>query len=566
MRNSVFSFTSATFFSTKKFIQTGHLTMSLGDYGMESYLKYYVVLFIVFVNCAICYTEMPYPAEAPLMGINYGTQGDDLPTPELALHAIESMKLGRVKIFSPDPEILSKLTNSGMEVVVTIPTNDIPGIAASQDTADAWVKQNILNYWPTTNFVTILVGNEIFSYPDLQSTWTQLVPAMQNLNTSLHNNDVFNSKSIKISTAAAVDILATSYPPSSGAFRDDIADSVMIPLLKFLSATNSYLYMNVYPFLAYASSGGNITLDYALFGNVTVVEDSGLKYTNLFDAQLDAVNAAMARVGYGDVRIAVGETGWPTQGDANQIGASIENAATYNSRLVAKILDTKNFGTPLRPSVFIPTFIFALFNENQKPGALSERNWGLLYPNLTSVYPIDFTPKPQGNQSLPPTPPPSNPNYPIPPVAAPSSQIYATSRRAAPSSDNYAMSPTTSSYDISPSGAPAMRLAPPGPVPSTSPAYGIWCVSNTAADPTSLEAALNYACAAIDCSAIELSQRCYAPNTMASHASWAFNSYWQEYKSVGGTCDFGGAAVLTNIDPSETHSPPIYSLLCFTFV
>ena len=535
--------------------------MSVGFCGMESYLKCSVVLFMVFINCALCYTEMPYPAEVPLMGVNYGTQGDDLPTPELALHAIESMKLGRVKIFNPDPAILSKLTNSGMEVVVTIPTNDIPGIAASQDTADAWVKQNILNYWPTTNFVTILVGNEIFSYPDLQSTWTQLVPAMQKLNTSLHNNDVFNSKSIKISTAAAVDILATSYPPSSGAFRDDIADSVMTPLLEFLSATNSYLYMNVYPFLAYASSGGNITLDYALFGNVTIVEDSDLKYTNLFDAQLDAVNAAMARVGYGDVRIAVGETGWPTQGDANQIGASIENAATYNTRLVAKILDTKNFGTPRRPGVFIPTFIFALFNENQKPGALSERNWGLLYPNLTSVYPIDFTAKGQGNQYLPPSSSPSSPNHPISPIAALSIQNYATPPSAAPSSENNAMSPTRSSYDISPSVAPAMRLAAPGPVSTSSPGDGIWCVSNTAADPTSLEAALNYACSAIECWAIEVNQRCYAPNTMESHASWAFNSCWQEYKNVGGTCDFGGAAVLTNIDPSKTHSPPMY---CFT--
>lgn len=530
---------------------------------MEFYLKCYVVLFIVFINYAICYTEMPYPAEVPTMGINYGTLGDDLPTPELALHAIESMKLGRVKIFNPDPAILSKLSNSGMEVVVTIPTNDIPGIAGSQDTADTWVKQNILNYWPTTNFVTILVGNEIFSYPDLQPTWTQLVPAMQNLNTSLHNNDVFNSKSIKISTAAAMDILSTSYPPSSGAFRADIADSVMIPLLEFLSATNSYLYMNVYPFLAYANSGGNITLDYALFGNATTVEDSDMKYTNLFDAQLDAVNAAMARVGYGDVHIAVGETGWPTQGDANQIGASIENAATYNTRLVAKILDTKNFGTPLRPRVFIPTFIFALFNENQKPGALSERNWGLLYPNLTSVYPIDFTATGQGHQYLPPSPAPRSPNYPISPTTAPSSETNAISPSTAPSSENYAMSPIHSSYDVSPTAALALRLAAPGPVSSSSPGHGIWCVSNTAADPTALEAALNYACGVIECSAIEKNQRCYAPNTMASHASWAFNRYWQEYKSVGGTCDFGGAALLTNIDPS-TSLPPIQ--YCFTLV
>lgn len=108
-----------------------------------------------------------------------------------------------------------------------------------------------------------------------------------------------------------------------------------------------------------------------------------LRYSNQFDALMDAVYSAMKAIGYGDVDIAVGETGWPTVCDGWD-ACSNGNAQSYNGQLVRHLGEGK--GTPLMPNRRFDTYIFALFNENQKPGPIAERNWGLFQPDFTPVY------------------------------------------------------------------------------------------------------------------------------------------------------------------------------------
>ena len=134
---------------------------------------------------------------------------------------------------------------------------------------------------------------------------------------------------------------------------------------------------------------------------------SGLLYTNLLDQQLDAVFAAMKKLGYKDVKMVIAETGWPNGGDYDQIGCNIRNAAIFNRNLVVRMTEKPPKGTPARPGDVIPTFIFSLFNKDQKPRPGTERHWGIFYSNGSKIYGIDLAWKMPGTK-YPQLPPATN--------------------------------------------------------------------------------------------------------------------------------------------------------------
>lgn len=106
----------------------------------------------------------------------------------------------------------------------------------------------------------------------------------------------------------------------------------------------------------------------------------------MLHAQIDAVYAAMERVGGKGVGVQISETGWPSRGDEDEAGASAENARKYNGNLLRLVGEGK--GTPMRPDAGLDVFVFALFNENLKPGPTSERNYGLFKPDGSPAYPL----------------------------------------------------------------------------------------------------------------------------------------------------------------------------------
>ncbi|XVE72404.1 hypothetical protein DITRI_Ditri11bG0036700 [Diplodiscus trichospermus] len=99
---------------------------------------------------------------------------------------------------------------------------------------------------------------------------------------------------------------------------------------------------------------------------------------------------------------------------------------------------------------------------------------------------------------------------------------------------------------------PVVNPPPLGPPPPHKGSQsGVWCVVKPTVPDSIIQAAMDYACGSgADCKSIQPNGACFQPNTLIAHASYAFNSYWQSTKGHGGTCDFGGTAMLVTVDPS----------------
>ncbi|KAL6577457.1 hypothetical protein OROMI_011733 [Orobanche minor] len=315
------------------------------------------------------------------VGINYGQIADNLPSPSRVAYLLGSLNITRVKLYDADPKVLSAFAGTDIEFVVGLGNEQLQRMTDPAQ-AQAWIQQNIQPYIPRTKIRCITVGNEILTGSDA-GLKTNLLPAMQSVTVALRNLEL--SDEIYVTTAHSFDVLGSSYPPSAGMFRQDLADHVR-SILNFHSENKSPFLINAYPFFAYKDNPGQIPLDYVLFQPNPGMIDPGtnLHYDNMLYAQIDAVYSAIKVMGYTDIQVKVSETGWPSKGDPNEIGATLENARLYNGNLLRRI--GRNQGTPAKPSAPVDIFIFALFNEDLKPGPLSERNYGLYYPDGAPVY------------------------------------------------------------------------------------------------------------------------------------------------------------------------------------
>ncbi|CAH1447590.1 unnamed protein product [Lactuca virosa] len=325
------------------------------------------------------------------IGVNFGRVGNNLPSPSRSIELLQTLKAGRVKLYDADPEILRLLSGTKLEVMIMVTNDEISAIARNQELANQWVFEHVINHYPETMIRFILVGNEVLSFSSTdqdRQIMDDLVPAMQRIRDALTTEGI---SSIQISTPLAMDIMENTFPPSSGQFRGEIVHEI-VPLLEFLRESNSVFFVDVYPYFSWADNPTSINLDYALLGGHQIYMDpmSGLTYTNLLDQMLDSVVFAMAKLGYNDVKIGVAETGWPHEGG---IGANRENAAMYNRNIVRKMTMVPPKGTPAKTGIVIPTYIFSLYDENEKFGPESERHWGLLHPDGSPVYEVDLSGK-----------------------------------------------------------------------------------------------------------------------------------------------------------------------------
>lgn len=310
-------------------------------------------------------------------GINYGRIADNLPPPEVVVRLLKLARIRNVKIYDAEHKVLDAFRGTGLNLVVAIPNEFLKDMAANPAKAMDWLTENVQPYYPSTRIVGIAVGNEVLGGQDAGLAQA-LVGAVLNVHDALKMLRL--DAKIELSTPHSEAVFANSYPPSACVFRNDLM-VYLRPLLDFFSKTGAPFYVNAYPFLAYMSDPSHIDINYALFKpNAGIVDPkTGLHYNNMFDAQVDAAYFALEAAGYSGMEVRVAETGWASAGDATEAGANMENAITYDRNLRKRLFLRK--GTPYRPDRVAKAYIFALFNEDLKPGPTSERHYGLFKPD-----------------------------------------------------------------------------------------------------------------------------------------------------------------------------------------
>ncbi|KAF8398557.1 hypothetical protein HHK36_017488 [Tetracentron sinense] len=441
----------------------------------------YFLLPIVAQEAGVLKTDGIQTDRGAFVGINIGTDVTNLPAATDVLAILKAHQITHLRLFNADRHMLNALANTGIEVMVGVTNEEVLGIGQSPSAAAAWINKNVAAYVPATNVTAIAVGSEVLT--SIPNAAAVLVSAMNYLHHALVASNL--NFQVKVSSPQSMDIIPRPFPPSTATFNSTW-NSTMYQFLQFLKNTGSFYMLNAYPYYGYTTGNGIFPIDYALFRPLSSVKqivdpNTLFHYTSMFDAMVDATYYSMEALNFSGIPVLVTESGWPGLGGANEPDATMENAETYNNNLIRRVLNGS--GPPSQLTIPISTYIYELFNEDKRPGPISEKNWGVFFTNGTAMYSLSFSTSDQitGNSS------------------------------------------------------------------------GMFCVAKQDADPTKLEAGLDWACGQgqANCNAIQDGQRCYEPDTLQNHASYAYNDYFHKMQSVGGTCDFGGTATTTTVDPSH---------------
>uniref|UniRef100_A0A7N0UEL1 glucan endo-1,3-beta-D-glucosidase n=1 Tax=Kalanchoe fedtschenkoi TaxID=63787 RepID=A0A7N0UEL1_KALFE len=328
-------------------------------------------------------------ASGAFVGVNIGMAMTNLPSAADIVALLKANQITHARLYDADAHMLRALANTGIEVMVSVTNEEVLGIGQSPSTAAAWINKNVAAYLPSTNITSIAVGSEVLT--TIPHAAPILVPAMNYLQKALVAANL--NFLVKISSPQSMDIIPRPFPPSTAMFNSTW-NSTISQMLQFIKNTGSHFMLNAYPYYGYSSGNGIFPIDYALFRPLPPVKqivdpNTLLHYNSMFDAMVDAAYYAIEAYKFYKVPVVVTETGWPSAGGGNEPDATVQNAETFNNNLIRRV--SNDSGPPSHPDMPINTYIYELFNEDKRPGPISERNWGVLYPNGTAVYPLSLT-------------------------------------------------------------------------------------------------------------------------------------------------------------------------------
>jgi hypothetical protein len=224
------------------------------------------------------------------VGINYGTLGNNLPSPKKVAQLLQATLIDKVKIYDSNPDILQAFSNTGIDLIVAVENYHVANVSSDVSAADEWLASRVVPFIPATSVVAICIGNEYLTTDDDDKLKPNaLVQAMQNMHAALVSRGL--DRKMKVTTPHSMAVLASSFPPSASTFALNLMPT-MTAIVGFLADTGAPFMVNAYPYFAYRDNPTTVSLEYALLGNDTshgVHDPKGYSYTNMLDAQIDAI-------------------------------------------------------------------------------------------------------------------------------------------------------------------------------------------------------------------------------------------------------------------------------------
>ncbi|KAI3972741.1 hypothetical protein MKX01_019399 [Papaver californicum] len=432
-----------------------------------------------------------------------------------------------LKLHDPEtPTVFPSISGSGVPVAVSVSHEELKEISSSVLIAESWLRTHVLTHYPATKISTIVVSNNILCNNDHEKIWGLVLPSMKNIYHSLVRWGL--EKQIKVSAGVSKACLH----PLFYSYKDDISDSLIKPVLDFLYYSNSTYSVNP-------------TSDFSTLSEKTtklVVESHRVSMKKL--GFLNAIDM--------NVVIHGPEEKKPIK----------RKLSSLSSSEVVDPFPARPTPTPMPIHSSIGYSVPAYVTKNPPSPSM--------YPPSPVVTPALPLVAPQPTQSMAPSPvsysypPPSPPvSYSYPPPSPPVSYSYpplvsspplplVIPGPANPPSDSFTYPPCVHSPPADAAPTPTISSTSPPPPGSSSVEKRLWCVAKPSVPADDLQEAIDYACGVggADCDEIKPNGSCYNPDTVVAHASYAFNSYWQKNKNNGGTCSFGGTAMIISTDPS----------------
>ncbi|KAL3844950.1 hypothetical protein ACJIZ3_002353 [Penstemon smallii] len=317
--------------------------------------------------------------------MNWGRQTSHRLIPSMVVDLLLQNNIRQVKLTSPSDNVMKAFVGGEVEIAASIPNESVKYVK-KPGTAAYWLRTKIYRHINSNVKVKyILVGHEPFSWY-YRNHSHNVVDSLRYIRDALVRDGFGDTK---VSIPHFTDVLLPGIKkPSEADFNPEVKNKI-VESLHILNISDAPFFINIFP-IHYISEN-NWDPEFAFLdnkSNFSIIDDiNGLKYTNVFDFVYDSLLWAFKRYGFPNLKVVVGQIGWPTDGF---LGANTINAERFYKSFLPAIAGNK--GTPMRPGSSIDVYLQSLSDENLTPihqGAF-QRHWGIYGFDGEPKYKIDF--------------------------------------------------------------------------------------------------------------------------------------------------------------------------------